>query len=292
MIDRDSRATTGACIQTREPEMIAHQGTDVPPRRGRACPGHLDCRGTHRIHGFALVMRGQRAERLQSRWPGQARPRPGITPGALHSVITILPNASIAASAPSGTKVVELASSMTAGPRSACRRQFVAPEYPRFERARRVVAHHRAAPRNPRPRRHPRRRQPGPDGVVLAGHCHHQPQVDDFDRLIGGGVAVAAVVLGVEGSSASPRCRRQGPPGVRRESGWCAPGRGSAGRRRRRTWRARMLWPLDRISMSSNHRHPRHARACRGHPRLACGGSGRKTWMAGTSPAMTPGVPI
>src|SRR5229473_53753 len=31
----------------------------------------------------------------------------------------------------------------------------------------------------------------------------------------------------------------------------------------------------------------RHARACRGHPRLSCGPSARKTWMAGTSPAMT-----
>jgi hypothetical protein len=32
----------------------------------------------------------------------------------------------------------------------------------------------------------------------------------------------------------------------------------------------------------------RHARACRGHPRLSCGLSAAKTWMAGTSPAMTP----
>jgi len=32
----------------------------------------------------------------------------------------------------------------------------------------------------------------------------------------------------------------------------------------------------------------RHARACRGHPRLSCGSSASKTWMAGTSPAMTP----
>src|SRR5262249_18722785 len=31
----------------------------------------------------------------------------------------------------------------------------------------------------------------------------------------------------------------------------------------------------------------RHARACRGHPRLSCGASASKTWMAGTSPAMT-----
>src|SRR5215468_5901603 len=40
----------------------------------------------------------------------------------------------------------------------------------------------------------------------------------------------------------------------------------------------------------------RHARACRGHPRLSCGplptlprrrGRVGKTWMAGTSPAMT-----
>src|SRR5260370_4935895 len=31
----------------------------------------------------------------------------------------------------------------------------------------------------------------------------------------------------------------------------------------------------------------RHARACRGHPRLSRGLSARKTWMAGTSPAMT-----
>jgi len=30
----------------------------------------------------------------------------------------------------------------------------------------------------------------------------------------------------------------------------------------------------------------RHARACPGHPRLG-GTSARKTWMAGTSPAMT-----
>ncbi len=209
MIDRDSRATTGACIQTREPEMIAHQGTDVPPRRGRACPGHLDCRGTHRIHGFALVMRGQRAERLQSRWPGQARPRPGITPGALHSVITILPNASIAASAPSGTKVVELASSMTAGPRicvpaASSSRQKI-PASSGWPGSSHTTARR---PATPVPRRYPRRRQPGPDGVVLAGHCHHQAQVDDFDRLVGGGVAVAAVVLGVEGFS-----RRRGVAG-------------------------------------------------------------------------------
>jgi hypothetical protein len=32
----------------------------------------------------------------------------------------------------------------------------------------------------------------------------------------------------------------------------------------------------------------RHARACRGHPRLPCGASVGQTWMAGTSPAMTP----
>src|SRR5258708_7248276 len=32
----------------------------------------------------------------------------------------------------------------------------------------------------------------------------------------------------------------------------------------------------------------RHARACRGHPRLSCELSARKTWMAATSPAMTP----
>jgi hypothetical protein len=30
----------------------------------------------------------------------------------------------------------------------------------------------------------------------------------------------------------------------------------------------------------------RHARACRGHPRL-CDTTARTTWMAGTSPAMT-----
>src|SRR5260370_14656329 len=32
----------------------------------------------------------------------------------------------------------------------------------------------------------------------------------------------------------------------------------------------------------------RHARACRGHPRLSCGLAAKKTWMAGTRPAMTP----
>jgi putative endonuclease len=32
----------------------------------------------------------------------------------------------------------------------------------------------------------------------------------------------------------------------------------------------------------------RHGRACRGHPRLTYGASARKTWVAGTSPAMTP----
>src|SRR5260370_34452972 len=31
----------------------------------------------------------------------------------------------------------------------------------------------------------------------------------------------------------------------------------------------------------------RHARACRGHPRLSCQASTSKAWMAGTSPAMT-----
>src|SRR5262249_12169679 len=31
---------------------------------------------------------------------------------------------------------------------------------------------------------------------------------------------------------------------------------------------------------------PRHARPCAGHPRL-CGPTHRKTWMAGTNPAMT-----
>ena len=98
---------------------------------------------------------------------------------------------------------------MTAGPRicvpaASSSRQKIA----RFERTARVVAHHRAAPRNPRPRRYPRRRQPGPDGVVLAGHRDHQAQVDDLDRLVGGGVAVAAVVLGVEGFS-----RRRGVAG-------------------------------------------------------------------------------
>ena len=34
--------------------------------------------------------------------------------------------------------------------------------------------------------------------------------------------------------------------------------------------------------------HRRHARACREHPRLFCEPSAGKTWMAGTSPAMTP----
>src|SRR5262249_7938869 len=37
-----------------------------------------------------------------------------------------------------------------------------------------------------------------------------------------------------------------------------------------------------------NYSLERHARACRGHPRLSCGLSAKKTWMAGTSPAMTP----
>jgi hypothetical protein len=39
--------------------------------------------------------------------------------------------------------------------------------------------------------------------------------------------------------------------------------------------------------------HPRrHARACRGHLRLACDGSARKTWMAGPDkPGTTPSVP-
>src|SRR5215471_1879264 len=32
----------------------------------------------------------------------------------------------------------------------------------------------------------------------------------------------------------------------------------------------------------------RHARACRGHLRLSCEPSVMRTWMAGTSPAMTP----
>ena len=32
----------------------------------------------------------------------------------------------------------------------------------------------------------------------------------------------------------------------------------------------------------------RHARACRGHPWLACDGFARTTWMPATSPAMTP----
>jgi len=32
----------------------------------------------------------------------------------------------------------------------------------------------------------------------------------------------------------------------------------------------------------------RHARACRGHPRLSCRASASNAWMAGTSPAMTP----
>jgi hypothetical protein len=34
----------------------------------------------------------------------------------------------------------------------------------------------------------------------------------------------------------------------------------------------------------------RHARACRGHPRLAFKKSASKAWMAGTSPAMTMGA--
>jgi histidinol-phosphate aminotransferase len=32
----------------------------------------------------------------------------------------------------------------------------------------------------------------------------------------------------------------------------------------------------------------RHARACRGHPRLSCDSAASKAWMAGTGPAMTP----
>jgi hypothetical protein len=31
----------------------------------------------------------------------------------------------------------------------------------------------------------------------------------------------------------------------------------------------------------------RHARACRGHPRLGSAHQNSKSWMAGTSPAMT-----
>ena len=38
---------------------------------------------------------------------------------------------------------------------------------------------------------------------------------------------------------------------------------------------------LDRISNRSNHTLRRHARACRGHPRIACDSFARKTWMAG-----------
>jgi hypothetical protein len=38
--------------------------------------------------------------------------------------------------------------------------------------------------------------------------------------------------------------------------------------------------------MKWSRREARHARACPGHPRLSCWLS-NKTWMAGTSPAMT-----
>ena len=42
---------------------------------------------------------------------------------------------------------------------------------------------------------------------------------------------------------------------------------------------------LERVAINSNHAL-RHARACRGHPRLNASAR-MKTWMAGTSPAMT-----
>src|SRR5258708_38064015 len=56
---------------------------------------------------------------------------------------------------------------------------------------------------------------------------------------------------------------------------------------------------LEHIPMRSNHlstvmpalaaKCSQAAQAClRGHPRLSCGTSASKTWMAGTSPAMTP----
>ncbi len=43
----------------------------------------------------------------------------------------------------------------------------------------------------------------------------------------------------------------------------------------------------DGVSMDPRDHPNRHARACRGHPRLSWGTSHSKTWMAGTSPAMT-----
>jgi len=48
------------------------------------------------------------------------------------------------------------------------------------------------------------------------------------------------------------------------------------------------LHSLARVPVRWNRLLRRHARACRGHPRLSCGSSASKTWMAGTSPAMTP----
>ena len=44
---------------------------------------------------------------------------------------------------------------------------------------------------------------------------------------------------------------------------------------------------LAHVPMRSNQTRRRHARACRGHPRLSCGVPASKAWMAGTSPAMT-----
>ena len=45
---------------------------------------------------------------------------------------------------------------------------------------------------------------------------------------------------------------------------------------------------LRRVPVKLDHFLRRHARACRGHPRLSCDRPASKAWMAGTSPAMTP----
>jgi len=55
----------------------------------------------------------------------------------------------------------------------------------------------------------------------------------------------------------------------------------------------KISWPAAKLSLLNQEveerggEKPRHARACRGHPRLSCGLSESKTWMAGTSPATT-----
>ena len=111
----------------------------------------------------------------------------------------MLPHGSITARSPGAISVVELASSIKAGP-------AISVPAARCGRHRIRVSNGRAASSNTTGRccsvadavRLPRLGQPAADRVLHARHGHDEAQVDHLDRLIGRGMAVAPIVLRIE----------------------------------------------------------------------------------------------